>query len=366
MTPELATSSNRPAQVRSSATSGAAPKVPMIQFINSYRLGQLLSVAARLGVADALAKGPLPIDQLADATGSAASSLYRVLRALAALGVFEEVEPRVFGLTPLAATLRSDAPVSLRGAAAMLGEDWHWRTWSELGHCVRTGKPAFDAIFGSDFNSAYERDSALRPSFDQATQDLEKLAVASIRAAYSFDGVRLLVNVESAGGFGGLLAALLNEYPQARGMFVDRQFVVERAEPLLDESALAGRVDCVGWNPGEPLPAGGDVYLLRNVLRDHDDAGAREVLGACRAALAPGGRLLIVEMIIAPGNELSMGKIIDIDALLFTDRGRERSVPQYQALLAASGFEVARVIPTPGPLVLIEATACTTTNGVLE
>jgi len=363
--PELAAPTARSTQARPSAVV-AAPKVPMIQFVNSYRLGQLLSVAARLGVADALASGPRPIAELAEATGAVASSLYRVLRALAALGVFEEVEPRVFGLTPLAATLRSDAPVSLRGAAAMLGEDWHWRTWSELGHSVRTGAPAFDAIFGLEFNRAYEQDPAIQGSFDQASEDLEKLAAASIRAAYSFDGVRLLVNVEAAGGFGGLLAGILNEYPETRGVFVDRDFVVGRAEQRMRGSALAQRIRFVAWDSPQPLPEGGDVYLLRNVLRDQDDAGARDVLTACRAALGPGGRLLVVEMVIAPGNELSMGKIIDIDALLFTALGRERSVAEYRALLSASGFDVTRVIPTPGPLVLIEATASETKNGALK
>jgi hypothetical protein len=337
-------------------TGNAAPsaKVPMIQFVNSYRLGQLLSVVARLGIADLLSNGPLSVEQLAERTGTVAPCLYRVLRALAGIEVFQELEPGTFALTPLAATLRSDAIVSLRGAAAMLGCDWHWRAWSGLAHSVRTGKPAFDDIFGLEFDAALERDPEMSATFDQATVDLEKLALASIRAAYRFDDIETLVDMESAGGFGGLLLSLLEDNPRLLGVFVDKESVVRRAQQHVAARGLSARCECLAWTPDALLPAGGDVYLLRNVLRDYDDAGAQHVLTRCREVMTARSRLLIVEMVVAPGNELSMGKLIDIDALLFTKHGRERALGEYRSLLADAGFSITRVIPTPGPLTLIE------------
>jgi hypothetical protein len=341
----------------------ALPKASMLQFVNSYRLGQLLSVAARLGVADVLRDGPKPVTTIANATSSVASCLHRVLRALASVGVFEETESGVFGLTPLASTLRSDAPMSLRGAAAMIGEDWHWRTWSALGHSVRTGEPAFDAIFGTSFDEAYDTLAGLRPSFDAATENLEKLAALSLLASYSFADVHLVVDIESAGGFGGLLFAILAQNPSARGVLCDRASIVARAQDAAKNCSVEARCAFHPWSYGEALPGGGDLYLLRNVLRDHDDARAVRVLTACRDAMAPGGRIAIVEMLVANGNDLSLGKVIDIDALLFSPSGRERTEREYRVLADAAGLNVERVIATPGPLSVVQCTVRVDANG---
>jgi len=180
-------------------------------------------------------------------------------------------------------------------------------------------------------------------------QDQENSGVVS---AYSFDGMRTVVDV--GGGNGGLLTAILEANPQVRGILFDLPHVAAGAKERVVARGLADRCQCVGGDFFESVPAGGDPYVLSNVIHDWEDAPAAVILGNCRRAMKPAARLLLIETIVPPGNDPSVAKLIDFQMLVLTG-GRERTEAEYRALLASAGLELARIIPTLTPVTVMEA-----------
>jgi hypothetical protein len=312
---------------------------------------QMIHVAAELGVADQLAAGEQSVESLAAACGADADALFRLLRGLASLGLFQETKPRHFALTPLAELLRSDHPGSLRQFARMLGEE-HYLSWDDLLHCVRSGENAFRHRYGMGIFDWYQRHPQRAEIFDAAMGDFSRPETDALLSAYDFAGVQHLVDV--GGGRGELLQKVLRAHPHLRGTLFDQPSVVA---PVAVPADLEGRLSVQGGDFFTEAPAGADTYLLKHILHDWGDDACLRILAPIRAGLAPGGRLLIVEQVIPPGNNPFPGKLLDLNMLVMTEGGRERSPGEYAILLSRAGFTLQRIVPTASPVSVVEAVA---------
>lgn len=315
---------------------------------------QAVSVAAKLGIADLLKDGPRACDELARANQVDAFALYRLLRALASLGVFAEVGDGEFALTPMAEFLRSDTRGSLRAVATMAGEDWTWRPWGELYLSVKTGERAFDRIFGEppfDYLAGHPAAAAV---FDEAMTGWSMQNSVAVATAYDFSGIGTLMDV--GGGHGFLLATILGANPTLRGILYEAPGVCEGAAARLDAAGLSGRCQVAAGDFFEAIPEGADACILKSVIHDWDDAHATAILRNCHKAVGPGGRALLAEMVIPPGNDPHVGKLLDLEMLVMVG-GHERTEAQFRDLLAGAGFRLARIVPTASPTCVIEGIA---------
>ncbi len=327
-----------------------APLLALQDLILGKWVSQAVSVAARLGVADLLRDGPRSCDELARANQVDETALYRLLRALASVGVFAEVEDRQFGLTPMAGFLRSDVPGSLRSVAMMAGADWTWRPWGDLYMSVKTGERAFDRIFGIPPFAYLSQHPSAASVFDEAMTGWSMQNAMAITAAYDFSGIGTLMDV--GGGHGYLLARILKANPSLRGVLYERPEVVEGARTRLAAEGLDDRCEVAAGDFFASIPAGADACILKSVIHDWDDQEATTILRNCRQALPPGGRVLLAEMVIPPGNEPHIGKLLDLEMLVMAG-GHERTEAQFRDLLAGAGLRMTRVIPTASPICVI-------------
>nr|AHE14572.1 N-methyltransferase MarM [uncultured bacterium] len=339
-------------------TPALPPSVALMQMITGSLVGQAIHVAAKLGVADALKDGPKGREALAKDVGADPEALYRVLRALASFGIFAEDGEGRFALTPLAECLRSDVPGSMRAFATVFGEPWRWRTLGEIVHSVRTGQPAFDKLHGMNLFEYLTRNPEDARLFGEAMTSFSRREftgasigeIDAVLQAYDFSAFRRVVDV--AGGHGSFIAAALKANPGLGGVLFDVPPVIEDARKYLVAEGLVERCEAVGGSFFDGVPAGGDVYVMKRVIHDWDDARAAAILTQCRRAMAPGGRVALVEMVIPAGNTPFFGKIVDLEMLLIG--GRERTASEYRALLASAGFELTRIVPTQSPLSIVE------------
>ncbi|HEV2713987.1 MAG TPA: methyltransferase [Terriglobales bacterium] len=327
-------------------------EVRMREMLGGYRITQMLYVAAKLGLPDLLAEGPKTAEELANAANAHGSSLYRLLRALASMGVFAERSDGTFESTPLADRLRSDIPGSQRAFALSYGEPWWWNAFGELLHSVKTGETAFSRVHGTTlFEYLGRHPDAARVFNDNMTAATHGLAEA-LAAAYDFSQVKVLVDV--GGGHGALAAALLRRNPLMRAVILDQAGVLEGAAPVLQESGILARCDLSPGDFFQAVPDGGDIYMLSAIIHDWDDVRAAAILKGVRRAMRPDAKLLVIESMIPPGNEPFRGKLVDLTMMVFTG-GRERTEPEHRQLLHDAGLRLNRVISLSGASVLLEA-----------
>jgi hypothetical protein len=327
----------------------ATPAQHIVRLAFGFAVSQALRVAADIGIADRLAAGERSVDDLAAETGSHAGALYRVMRLLAAEGVFRETDGRRFGLTEIGEALRSDRRSSPLDMIRMLNRE-PYLACARLGHSVRTGLPAFDEVFGKsrfDWLDDHPDEAALFQSamiaFNQGSND----AVAD---AYDFGPYSRVVDV--GGGHGQLLSAILARYPHLSGVLFDLPSGVEAARSGVGGSLP--RTEFVAGSFFESVPEKADVYVLKKVIHDWNDEKAIVILRNCRNAMTPQGRVLLAEAIIPAGNEPNPIKFADINMLVVTG-GLERTQAEYAALLAEAGLRLQRIIPTGQPISILEA-----------
>lgn len=329
------------------------PVQRMIQMLSGKWIAQAISVAATLGIADLLARGPETVEQLAAKSSVEADSLYRLLRALASVGIFAETDDGRFGLTPLAECLRSDAPDSIRNWARLLGLPLLSQSWGELLHCVKTGEGGLKKVFGVPNPFAY---FAQHPEdgkvFDGAMNDLSRNHGPSIARAYNFGKFRKIVDV--GGGHGALLISILRQHAGPRGVVFDLPHVIQGTQAAIDAAGLSDRCETAGGDLFESVPAGADAYLMRAIVHGFHKDRALVILRNIRRSIQPQGRLLLVEFVIPPGNEPSFGKLLDLQMLVMSERGRERTAAEFKDLLADGGFRLGEIYATASPQSLIE------------
>ncbi|RYZ46418.1 MAG: SAM-dependent methyltransferase, partial [Myxococcaceae bacterium] len=227
-----------------------------------FILSGALATAAELGVADRLTQGPRSAAQLAEEVGADASSLYRVLRLLASVGVFSEDAQGNFGLTPASEYLRGDVPGSLRSAVLMLTQDIFWAPTGALTETVRTGKNAFDRIFGKPFFDHLASNAAAGATFHRGMSSLSDLENGPIARSYDFSACRQVVDV--GGGHGGFLIEALQASPSLRGVLFDHRHVLDEAR--IADAGLSGRCELVAGDFFQTVPPGADAYVLKRIL----------------------------------------------------------------------------------------------------
>ena len=315
-----------------------------------YVAAQALHVAATLGIADRVAAGPRHIDDLAAATGAHGPSLYRVLRTLCSVGVFAEDAQGRFTQTPRSATLRADAPGSIRAAVIWVTAPMHYRSSGDTVQTVMTGRPAFDDVFGRPYFDYLAADPEAGRVWDEGMACFSGMENAPIARAYAFPTGAQIVDV--AGGQGGFLAAVLTANPTTRGVLYDLPAVVANPQQII-AAGVRERCEPVGGDFFEFLPPGGDIYVFKRVLHDWDDHTCIALLGRCRGVMPESSRVLIIDAVIPPGNHPHPAKIVD-GVMLNILGGRERTEQEFRDLLAAAGFRLTRVIPTHSMLSIVE------------
>ena len=334
------------------AATAQAPEVFITQLAFGALMTQALYVAAKLGIADLLVEKPQPVGQLAAATNTQERALYRVLRSLAGAGVFQEIEPRVFALTPPAELLRSDAPNSMRNGAIFMGEEWHWRVWGDTLYSVLTGKPAWGHVHGKEVFDYFTANTEQAEIFNRAMTDMSMGTAPAVVEAYDFSGFKTLADV--AGGHGYLLAQVLKANRNLRGILFDVPPVIEGAGAMLEREGVAGQVETIAGDFFASVPAGADAYMMKHIIHDWDDERAVRILRNISAVMPEGGKVLVVETVVPEGNEPHYSKLLDLE-MLISPGGQERTAEEYRQLLAVAGLRLSRILPTRSPFSIIEA-----------
>jgi hypothetical protein len=323
----------------------------LLDMVNGFKVSQALHVVATFRIADLLKSGPQSSDDLAAVTGTNGRSLYRVLRALASVGVFREDPDGHFALTPLGQCLRSDAPEPVGPWAVYVGQPEYWQAWGHLLESVRTGEHAFRHAHGMNTWEYYAHHPEAAAAFDCAMTSRSRRQADAVLEVCNFGRFGCVVDV--GGNQGAFLTAILAHHPSVRGVLFDQPNVVEGAAEVLRSAGVADRCQIVGGDFFDAVPSGGDAYVLKFVLHDWGDEPAKAILRNCRRAIAADGRLLVIESEISPPNEGAIGKFLDLTMLVHTG-GQERTREEWAALFAAAGFRVASVTPTEAQVSIIE------------
>jgi O-methyltransferase domain/Dimerisation domain len=329
------------------------PAQQVMQVATGYMASSCLYAAITLNVADHLASGPKTVVELAKASGANEDALYRVLRLLASLGIFEEVAPKKFAQSPASDLLRKNVPGSLRGMAVFLPDPIHYRIYGNIMHSLSTGKPAADDTLGMPVFQYLEKDQAYSQVFNDAMTALSAPVAEAAVEAYDFSGIGTLVDV--AGGHGEVLMSILKANPNVRGILADLGHVVEGAKPRIASAGLSGRMQAVACDFFKSVPENGDAYIMKHIIHDWDDERASIILKNIATAMgAKKGRVILLESVIAAGGAPDLGKFIDIEMVLFPG-GRERTADEFKGLFERSGFHLTKVVPTKSPLSVVEA-----------
>lgn len=308
--------------------------------------------AARLGIADQLAAGPARAHEVAARVGADPDGVHRLMRALASRGVLAQRPDGAFTLTRIGTALRSDVDGSLRDLVLFIGHPIRWADWGHLEHSVRTGRTAFAELHGAPFFSYLAGDPEFAEVFNRAMTAGSGLADEAALARYNFSRFGLVVDV--GGGHGSVLATILRRAPAARGVLFDLPSVVADAGPAFAAAAVADRVTITGGSFMDSVPEGADAYVMKNIIHDWQDDDAVRILRTIRTAIADGGRLVLLEMVLPERADSFIGLMLDLE-MLVTAGGRERTRAEYANLLWRSGFRLTRVLDTVTPLSIIEA-----------
>jgi 2-polyprenyl-3-methyl-5-hydroxy-6-metoxy-1,4-benzoquinol methylase len=315
--------------------------------ITGFRLSAALNVAADLGISDLLASGPRTVAELAAAASADEDTLRRLLHALATVGVYDERGDGRFALTELGEGLRSDVPGSLRPLARTLSCHALWSAYAHLGHSVRTGENAFEALHGHDVWTHRRGHPDENEIFNQNMTALTSLVAEAVAEAYDFSGVATVVDV--GGGEGLLLETVLTRHPHLTGTVFDQEHAVAQA-PLA--AALRPRWSSASGSFFEDVPEA-DAFLLKSILHDWPDDRCVEILRTCVRRLRPDGVVLVVETVLGrPGFEVDAA-FSDLNMLVLPG-GRERTEEQYAVLFAAAGLRLTRVVDTPTRMSVLE------------
>lgn len=336
-----------PEHARVSADSAARLR----QLLIGVRVAPAISVAAAMGIPDALARGPRSADAVAAELRADAPTLYRLLRMLAAAGLLFEDDDRRFALTDLGETLRSDIGGSLREQAILFGRPELLAAWGNLEHSIRTGESAFTALKGEDIWSWRARHPDAQSQFNRTMAVLSAPVGPALADELDVpEGTRI---ADIGGGNGTLIAAVLARHPGARGIVFDQPDVVEEALPVLAAAGIEDRVERIGGSFFDTVPAA-DIYLIKSILHDWGDTDSVAILRAIRAAATASSRLIVVERVLGGPNEDLEGKVSDLHMLVMPG-GQERTLDEWRSLLGAGGWELQRTRPLVAGYHMIEA-----------
>ena len=321
------------------------PNVKMMHMITGFWTSCCIYTAAKLSIADHLYKKPMTVEELATVTQTHQQSLFRLMRALTSIGVFNYNEQQQFELTPLGKTLQSSIPGSMHAMAIMqLGD--HLGAWSNLVYSVKTGEPSFDMVEGMSVWDYYEAHHDEGLNFMNAMTGMTETANKNIIPAYDFSQFKVIIDV--GGGNGALLFSILDVAPDAKGIVFDLPYVTDETNKLINNSRFNGRCSVEPGNFFEAVPMGADAYIMKMILHDWNDEKSKQILINCSMAMVPGSKLLIIDAVIPEDNEPHTGKFMDINMMAMTG-GRERTEKEFAELLSKAGLRLHKVINTLSP-----------------
>jgi hypothetical protein len=327
-------------------TTKAEAAARLLELISIRRISESIYVAATLGIADLLADGPKSAEQLAETAGAHAPSLRRMLRALASFGVLAQDNTGCFALTPMGQFLRRDVEGSLCPQALNFGGERAAKIEALLSHCVKTGETAQEKLFGQGRFSVLERDPEDAKLFNAAMTSFSILHLTGVLEAYDFSDIKKLVDV--GGGHGKNISEILKHNPPMRGVLFDMPHAFEGGKRTITEAGLSDRCEVVSGDFFQSVPAGADAYLLSRVIHDWDDEKSVAILKVVRKAIAPSGRLILMEVMLRPGEGPLYPVLSDLNMMLRTG-GCERTEKEYRTLYRTAGFELTKTVSTISP-----------------
>lgn len=327
------------------------PSEQLMHTVFGYILTRCVTAIAELGVPDILADGPQSIDRLAEEAGADRGFLDRVMRTLVSGGIFEEPSPGIYAQTPVSDLLRRDHPESMRDLAMLFTSRSHWEPLGRLSDAIRSGESAASHAFGMEMWNWFQAPEN-KQEWDQFNAGMTSFSSGtSIAVAQSYDFSPYTRIVDIGGGHGFLLRTVLSKAPSADGVLCDLPEVIAGA----NREELGDRIVCIGADFFEKVPEGGDCYLLKHIIHDWDDARCRQVLANIARVMAPGGRVLIVDMVVPEERVPHPSYFLDITMLAQTMGGRERTEQEFNNLLTSAGLKLAAIHPTPSLVSVVEA-----------
>jgi hypothetical protein len=330
---------------------GPTPAELLLQYSMGYMVSSSIGVVARLKIADLLDAGPKSVADLARETQVNEDALFRVLRALASVGVFVETAPRTFANTPMSEGLRAGAPDSMRDMVVWLTTPVHFQTYAELMHSVKTGATAIDKVTGHECFEYFRHNPDVGEVFNQAMTGFSAMMAPAVLEAYDFSGIGTLADI--AGGHGFLLTSILKKHSDVQGILFDLPHVCSGAEAAVEAQGLASRCRILEGDFFKSVPAA-DSYIMKHIIHDWDEPRAVQILKNCASAMRGKGKVLLVESVIAPGNDPHLAKWVDIEMMTMPS-GKERTEKEFADLFAQAGLRFSRLVYTKSPVCVIEA-----------
>jgi hypothetical protein len=334
------------------ASTGSITEPPcLFQLASAYWISQAIYVAAKLGIADLLKDSPKSASEIALAAQADEKAVYRLMRALCAVGTFRMAGADKFAVTAVGIPLQSNVPGSLRAMVITLGET-HYAAWAHLLESVKTGTAGFPLAFAAEMFDYLGQDLEAGQIFNHAMSEYAALSSCAVLLSYDFSRTRSLVDV--GGGCGRFLTAILRMYPSTQGTLFDMPPVVAAAERRLESDRCRERCTLVSGSFLDFVPAGADTYVMSSVLHDWDDEHAVTILRNCRRAMRGHSRLVVIEFVVPAGERASFSKVLDLNMLVMNGGG-ERTTEEFRELFDAAGLKLTRIIPTLSPLSVLEA-----------
>jgi len=327
------------------------PGMQLFQMISGMWVSQSVAAMARFGIADKLANGARDVDSMAGECGCDAESLYRMMRALARVGLFEETSPRTFANNAVSELLRDDHERSLRWMSVAQCDPGHWRPWGHAYDAVTTGQPQAEKVLGHGPWDYFQRNPEEAGRFGQAMTNMSAQAIRGITSSYDFSKFEHIVDV--GGSHGTLLAAILDSAPKAKGVLFDLPPVIEMASKELAGHPLRSRMELCPGNFFDGVPEGGDLYTLKHIIHDWNDDKALGILESVRKSIRKDGTLLVFDAVLAP-QAPPLAWWLDVHMMVMLD-GKERTPEEFAALLGRAGFALSKIVPAPGPVAIVEA-----------
>ncbi|MEU8977578.1 methyltransferase [Streptomyces sp. NPDC048309] len=324
----------------------------LLDLIQGAVITQAISVVAKLGIADVLADGPLSAEDIAGRVGSDPKATHRILRALSGHGVFAVRPDGRYEHTPLSDKLRDDAPDSMRGFALLTGHPLLWEEWGHLISTVETGEPNLPKLRGMGALDFFHATPDYAAVFFHAFGKLSESETDPILAAYDFSQFHTVVDVIA--GRGNLLAGILKQAPDVKGVLYDSEVATVDSPALFESAGVADRLTIAHGGYLDKLPTGADAYVFKHIIHDFSEADAVTALRNAREAIGPDGKLLVIEYALPENNERHLGHTIDLWLMLMLG-AQDRTLAEYTELFAKAGFKVTRAVPTTAPISIIEA-----------
>lgn len=328
------------------------PPVAIVEMISGLWIARAIGLAAELGIADHISDEGTASEVIAKKVHAKPDSIYRLLRALSVVGIFQELPDHKFRLTDLGRCLQTDHPQSMRDFATFQTHT-NWQHWEHLGHAVKTGESAVKKVRKQDFFEFLRDNPKIAQSFDGAMVNISKLELDSVVEAYDFSKFNVIADI--GGGYGTFLATILKTAPTVKGILFDLPHVAEAADANLKKLKVTERVKVQTGSFFESAPEGADCYMMKHIIHDWSDEKSLEILSHIRKKIPKNGKLLLFETIVPEANVADFSKFIDLEMLVVTDGGKERTREEFIELLAKAKFKVENIIPTMSMVKVIEA-----------